>query len=120
VILDAEDVIQVGEAEVESSQNVFCEALEHLGGFAQAKGHEGELEKAKWSGSGSVLYIVGMDGDLVVCCHQVNLGENGTTKKLMGVIVNMTDRITVWDCPGVECPVVAARAPTIVFLGYDV
>jgi hypothetical protein len=52
--------------------------------------------------------------------HHVDLGEDGTPEKLVGVIVNMTDGVEVWDCPGVECPVVAARAPTVVFLGYDV
>jgi hypothetical protein len=47
--------------------------LESLGGVAQAKGHERELEKAKWSSDGRLLYIVGMDRDLVVGCHQVDL-----------------------------------------------
>jgi hypothetical protein len=61
-----------------------------------------------------------MDGDLVVLSHQVDLGEDEIPEKLMGVIVNMTDGVAVWDCLGIECPVVAARAPTVVFLGYDV
>jgi hypothetical protein len=39
-----EDVLQVGETEVESPQNVVHEALERLGGAAQAEGHEVELE----------------------------------------------------------------------------
>jgi hypothetical protein len=46
--------------------------LESVGGVAQAEGHEGELEKAKWSGDGRLLYIVGMDWDLVVGSHQSN------------------------------------------------
>jgi hypothetical protein len=112
--------VQVGEVEVESSQNVVHEALTHLGGVAQAEGHEGEIEKTEWSGDGGLLYIVRMDGGLVVRSHQVNLGEDGTHEELMGVIVDMTDGVAVWDCLGVECPVVAARAPTVVFLEYDV
>jgi hypothetical protein len=43
----------------------------------------------------------------------------GTTEKLMGVIVDMTDRVAISDCPGIDCPVVAGRVPTIVFFGYD-
>jgi hypothetical protein len=86
-----EDVIQVCEAEVESSQNVFHKALKHLGGVAQAEGHEGELEKAEWSSNSRLLYIIRMDGDLVVRCHQVNLGEDGTPEKLVGIIVDMMD-----------------------------
>jgi hypothetical protein len=115
-----EDVVQVGEAEVESSQNVVHKALKHMGGVAQAEGHEGELEKAEWSGDGGLVYIIRMEGDLVVHCHQVDLGEDGTPEKLVGVIVDMTDRVVVWDCPGIEYPVVAARATTVVFLGYNV
>jgi hypothetical protein len=85
-----EDIIQVGEAEVESSQNVVHKALKCLCGVAQAKGHEGELKKAKWSGNGHLLYIIRMDGDLVVCSHQVDLGGDGTPEKLVGVIVDIT------------------------------
>jgi hypothetical protein len=118
--VEDEDIVQVGEAEVKSSQNVVHEALKCLCGIAQAKGHEGELEKAEWSGNGRLLYIIRMDRDLVVHSHQVDLGEDGTPEKLVGVIVDMTDRVAVWDCLGIECPVVAARAPTVVFLGYDV
>jgi hypothetical protein len=58
-----------------------------------------------------------MDGDLVVRSRQVDLGEDGTPEKLVGVIVDMTNGVAAWDCPGVECPVVAARAPTVVSLG---
>jgi hypothetical protein len=94
--------------------------LERLGGVTQAEGHERELEMAEWRGDGGLLYNVRMDGDLVICSHQVDLGENGTAEKLVGVIVDMTDGVAVWDCPGVECPVVAARAPAVVILGYDV
>jgi hypothetical protein len=38
------DIIYVGEAEVESPQNVVHEALKRLGGVAQYEGYEGELE----------------------------------------------------------------------------
>jgi hypothetical protein len=39
-----EDVIQVGESEVESSYSVVHEALESLGGVEQAEGQERKLE----------------------------------------------------------------------------
>jgi hypothetical protein len=73
-----EDVVQVGEAEVESLQNVIHKALKRLGSVVQAEGHEGELKRAECSGDGDLLYIVRMDGDLVVCSHQVDLGEDRT------------------------------------------
>jgi hypothetical protein len=36
-----------------------------------------------------------MDRDLVVSSHKVNFGENGRTKNVVGVIVDMTDRVAV-------------------------
>jgi hypothetical protein len=93
-----EDIIQVGETEFESSQNVVHEALERLGGVAQT---EGELENTECSGDGGFLYIVRMHGNFVVRSHQVDLGEDGTTKKLVGVVMDMTDGVAVGDGPGV-------------------
>jgi hypothetical protein len=80
--------VQVGETEIETPQNVVHEALERLGGFAQTEEHEGELEYAEWSGNGHLLYIVGMDGDLIVCSHQVDFAEDGTSEKLVGLIMD--------------------------------
>jgi hypothetical protein len=34
-----------------------------------------------------------MDGNLIVRSHQVDLGEDGTTEKLVGVVMDMTDRV---------------------------
>jgi hypothetical protein len=51
--------------------------------------------------NGGLLYIVGMDGELVVCSHQVDLGEDGRTEKLVGVVMDMKDWVAVGDGPGV-------------------
>jgi hypothetical protein len=58
-------------------------------------------EKAKWCGDGRLLYIVGMNGNVVVRSHQIDLGEDGTAEKLVGVVMDMTDWIAVGDGPGV-------------------
>jgi hypothetical protein len=42
-----------------------------------------------------------MDGDLIVSSHQVDLGEDGATEKLVGIVMNMTDGVAVRDDPGV-------------------
>jgi hypothetical protein len=63
--------------------------LKSLGGVAQAEGHERELKKAKWCGDGRLLYILRMNGNLVVRSHQVDLGEDGRTEKLV--------RVVMWD-----------------------
>jgi hypothetical protein len=62
----------------------------------QAELHEGELEYTEWSGDGRLLYIVGMDGS-----HQIDLGEDGTTEKFVGIVMDMTDEVAVGAGPGV-------------------
>jgi hypothetical protein len=60
-----------------------------------------------------------MGGDFIAYSHQVDLGEDGTTEKLIRVVVDMTYGEAARDGPGVECSVVAARTRTVV-LGDDV
>jgi hypothetical protein len=36
-----------------------------------------------------------MDGDLILSSHPVDLGEDGTTEKLVGVVMDMTDGVAV-------------------------
>jgi hypothetical protein len=38
-----------------------------------------------------------MDGDFVLSSRQVDLGEDGTTEKLVGLVMDMTDRVVVGD-----------------------
>jgi hypothetical protein len=108
------DIVQVGDTEVESPQNVTQEALESLGGIAQTEGHEGKL------GNSGLLYVVGMDKDLIVGSHQVDFGRDGATEKLMGVAVDVMDRVTVRNGPGTRRSVVAAGTSIVVLLVYDV
>jgi hypothetical protein len=61
-----------------------------------------------------------MGGDLFVCSHQVDLGEDRTTENLMGVIMDIMDRIAVGGGPSVECSVVTAEMPTVIIYGHDV
>jgi hypothetical protein len=61
-----------------------------------------------------------MDGNLVVCSHQIAFGEDRTTEKLVRVVVDMTDGIAVGNGACVEPSVVAAGSPTVVILGDDV
>jgi hypothetical protein len=42
-----------------------------------------------------------MDGDLIVSSHQFDLGEDGTTEKLVGIVMDLTDGEAVGDGLGV-------------------
>jgi hypothetical protein len=42
-----------------------------------------------------------MDGNLILGSHQVNFAENGTTEKLVGIIIDMADGIGVGNGTGV-------------------
>jgi hypothetical protein len=58
-----------------------------------------------------------MDRYLVVFCHQFDLGEDGTTEKLVGVVMDMTDGVALGMirtlCSG-------RRDANGFFLGHDV
>jgi hypothetical protein len=58
-----------------------------------------------------------MDGNLVVGLHQVDFGGNGTTEKLVGVIVDMADGVMVGNCTRVQGSVISTGVPPIVLLG---
>jgi hypothetical protein len=38
-----------------------------------------------------------MDWDLVLCCQQVDFGEDETTEKQVGVVMEMSDGVEVGD-----------------------
>jgi hypothetical protein len=42
-----------------------------------------------------------MDGNLIIGSHQVDFRENGTTEKLVGVIVDMAGGVAVGNGMGV-------------------
>jgi hypothetical protein len=61
-----------------------------------------------------------MDGDLAVSSHQVDFGDDGTTEKLVGIIMDMPEGVAVGNSTGVESSVIATGTPAVVLLGYDV
>jgi hypothetical protein len=56
---------------------------------AQAEGQEEKLKQAKGSGDGSLLDIAWVDRNLVVGPHQVDLGEETTTRYLVRIASGM-------------------------------
>jgi hypothetical protein len=58
-----------------------------------------------------------MDGNLVVCSHHIDFGEDRTTEKLVRIVVDMTDGIAGGNGACVERSVVAAGSPTVVLVG---
>jgi hypothetical protein len=61
-----------------------------------------------------------MDGDLIVSSHQADFGEDGTTAKLVGVVMDMPDGVAVGNDTGVEGSIISTGPPPVVLLGYDV
>jgi hypothetical protein len=60
-----------------------------------------------------------VDGNLVVCPHKIDLREDVTTRKLVGVIMNVTDGVAVGNGSGVQRSIVTTRTPTVALLGHD-
>jgi hypothetical protein len=61
-----------------------------------------------------------MEGYLVVGFQQIDFGEDGTTEKLVGVVMDMADGIAVGNDTGVEGSVIATGTPPVLFHGNDV
>jgi hypothetical protein len=49
---------------------------------------------------------------VVVCPHQIDLGEEATTREVVGIIVDVTDGIAVGDGSGVKSSIVTAWTPS--------
>jgi hypothetical protein len=60
-----------------------------------------------------------MHGNLVLCSHQIDLGEKATTREVMGEIVDATDRKSIGNGSGIKSSIVTAWTPTVVLLGHD-
>jgi hypothetical protein len=60
-----------------------------------------------------------MDGYLVVCPHQIELGEEATTRELVGVTVDVTDGIAVEDGSSIKSSIVTIWTTTGFLLGHD-
>jgi hypothetical protein len=81
--------------------------------LCRPKDKKGNLNKLNGVVNGGLLYIVGMDEDFIVCSHHMDLGEEGTTEKLLGVVMDMMDEAAVEDGPGADNSVVAAGTPNV-------
>jgi hypothetical protein len=60
-----------------------------------------------------------MDRNLVVCSDQIDLGEETATRELVRIVMDVTDRVGVWNGTGVQCSIVSAETPTVALLGHD-
>jgi hypothetical protein len=65
------------------------------------------------------LYVAGMQWNLVVCPHQIDLGEEATTREVVGIIVDVSDGMTVGESSGIKSSIFTAWALTVVLLGHD-
>jgi hypothetical protein len=70
--------------------------LESLGGVPQAEGRKGVFKNAKSCGNLSLL-----NWDLLMRTHQVDFRVDGGTRKVMGVVLNVSDEVTIGDCAGI-------------------
>jgi hypothetical protein len=115
-----EDVVEVSETEVEAAERVVDKALEGLGGVAEAEGHERKFEKTKMSRNSGFGDIRGMNRNLVVRTNKVDFREKGAPREVVGIVMDMTNGVTVGDSTGDESPIVTTGMPTVVLLRNDV
>jgi polynucleotide 5'-kinase involved in rRNA processing len=56
---------------------------------------------------------------VVACAHQIDLGEEATSREVMGVIVDVTGWISVGNGLDVKSSIVIAWAPAVVLPWHD-
>lgn len=86
VIRRYQDVIEVGIAEVQSTEYLLDETLKSLGRIVQFKAYERKYEKPErrsWSRLGDVLFD---DLDLSVNSDEVGLGKDLAPKRLCEIL----------------------------------
>ncbi|KFD48325.1 hypothetical protein M513_10818 [Trichuris suis] len=69
---EREDIINIGETEVEARQNFINEPVECLPGISESESHELEFEQPKRRDNGRFRDVFSVDGDLSVCFHKVD------------------------------------------------
>lgn len=111
-----EDVVEVDEDKRESVADSIHEALESLASVLESKGHAEKLEEAKRRDDCSLGYVVRSHGDLVVAPNQVNLGEDSLACQVLGKVLDVRERVPVWDGCVVNPSVIAAGAEFAIVL----
>ena len=115
-----ENIIQVDKNKGEMAEEVVYEALEGLGGIAEAKRHGGILVEAEGSDNGSFGNVSSGDGNLVIFFDKVKLVEDSGTPEVVGEVLNVKEGVPVGSGDSVEAAIGAAGMPAATRLGHHV
>ena len=115
-----ENIIQVDKNKGEMAEVVVYEALEGLGGIAEAKRHGGILVEAEGSDNGSFGNVGSGDGNLVIFFDKVKLVEDSGTPEVVGEVLNVKEGVPVGSGDSVEAAIGAAGMPAATRLGHHV
>jgi hypothetical protein len=61
-----------------------------------------------------------MNWNLIVCFHQIDCGEDFPANKLLCEVVNVLNKLLVWDGPRVQITIVATGSLAVFFLANEV
>ena len=103
-----EEIVHVRVAEMEATENIVDEALKCLPCISKAKWH---VYKFEWCGQRSVVDVCRLYRNLMVGTYQVQLGEDGSTLEGGRKILDVWDRIAVWNGDAMECTIIATWTP---------
>ena len=84
------------------------ESLEHGGGIAESKEHDGRFEQSHWSDEGSLPLVFFSDANVVVSPANIKLGEQGGFFHVINKFWNKGERVGISDSVGVQVVVVLA------------
>ncbi len=112
------DVIQVYEDEVQTTQNPVHVSLESVAGISESKSHPEELPQSKRRNDGRLGNVGGVHADLMVAFPQVHLGEDDTAFQPLCKVRHVGKRVRVLGGHQIEPPVVAARPPAAIWFHH--
>ena len=101
-----EQVIQISIAVGEVCDDAVDEALECLTRIAQTKRHSDEFKQTKRCRHSGLWDVVGMNWNLVIGAHQINLREDSSSMEVSCKVLDVRNWIAVRDSLIVERSVV--------------
>ncbi|KFD62083.1 hypothetical protein M514_25685 [Trichuris suis] len=104
-------VIQIHKAKVQSSRHLVHESLKSLRRAPQTKRHAQIFEEAERCSNCSFGDVFGVNRDLVVSTHEVNLQEYSPPVKSPGKIIEVWNRVSVWLCCIIQSAIIATWPP---------
>ena len=115
-----EDIVNISVCKGEATKNLIDKALERLRSVAKTERHFQEFEKPEGGCYRCFRDIRWLNGNLVVCSHQIQLRENRTPLQIGREVLNMRNGVAVGLGDVIQRSIVATWTPVSRLFYYHV